>query len=111
MEAGGVDGMAHITGGGIAGNLSRILPDTVTGRVWMKRWARPEIFHAIQKAGDVAESEMDKTFNLGLGMILVVSPDAVEGLLSVLQAMDPTISVVGEVEAGDGSVVIERGNS
>jgi len=110
MRAGGVDGMAHITGGGIAGNLSRILPDTVTGRLWMERWTRPEIFHAIQKAGDVAESEMDKTFNLGLGMILVVAPDAVEGLLSVLQTMDPAISVVGEVEAGDGSVVIERGN-
>ena len=44
-------------------------------------------------------------------MILVVAPEAVEGLLSVLQVMDPAISVVGEVEAGDGSVVIERGNS
>ena len=68
-------GMSHITGGGIPGNLSRCLPKGMIVDVDYDSWERPEIFNVIQKAGDVEEEEMRKTFNLGIGFCLIVPPD------------------------------------
>ena len=68
-------GMSHITGGGIPGNLPRCLPKRMTVDVDYDSWERPEIFNVIQKAGDVEEEEMRKTFNLGIGFCLIVPPD------------------------------------
>ena len=68
-------GMSHITGGGIPGNLPRCLPEGMTVDVDYDSWERPEIFNVIQKAGDVEEEEMRKTFNLGIGFCLIVPPD------------------------------------
>jgi len=68
-------GMSHITGGGIPENLPRCLPKGMTVDVDYDSWERPEIFNVIQKAGDVEEEEMRKTFNLGIGFCLIVPPD------------------------------------
>ena len=68
-------GMSHITGGGIPENLPRCLPKGMTVDVDYDSWERPEIFNIIQKAGDIEEEEMRKTFNLGIGFCLVVPPD------------------------------------
>ena len=68
-------GMSHITGGGIPENLPRCLPKGMTVDVDYDSWQRPEIFNVIQKAGDVEEEEMRKTFNLGIGFCLIVPPD------------------------------------
>ena len=68
-------GMSHITGGGIPENLPRCFPKGMTGDVDYDSWERPEIFNVIQKAGDVEEEEMRKTFNLGIGYCLVVPPE------------------------------------
>ena len=68
-------GMAHITGGGIPGNLPRCLPEGMTVDVDYDSCERPEIFNVIQKAGDIEEEEMRKTFNLGIGFCLIVPPD------------------------------------
>ena len=68
-------GMSHITGGGIPGNLPRCLPEGITVDVDYDSWERPEIFNVIQKAGDIEEEEMRKTFNLGIGFCLIVPPD------------------------------------
>ena len=68
-------GMAHITGGGIPGNLPRCLPEGMTVDVDYDAWESPEIFNIIQKAGDIEEEEMRKTFNLGIGFCLIVPPD------------------------------------
>ena len=68
-------GMSHITGGGIPGNLPRCLPKGMTVDVDYDSWERPEIFNVIQKAGDIEEEEMRKTFNLGIGFCLIVPPD------------------------------------
>ena len=68
-------GMSHITGGGIPENLPRCLPKGMTVDVDYNSWERPEIFNIIQKAGDIEEEEMRKTFNLGIGFCLVVPPD------------------------------------
>ena len=70
-----IHGMAHITGGGIPENLPRCLPEGVTVDIDYDSWERPEIFNVIQKAGNVEEEEMRKTFNLGLGFCLIVPPD------------------------------------
>ena len=70
-----IHGMAHITGGGIPENLPRCLPEGMTVDVDYGSWERPEIFNVIQKAGDIEEEEMRKTFNLGIGFCLIVPPD------------------------------------
>ena len=67
--------MAHITGGGIPENLPRCLPEGITVDIDYDSWERPEIFNVIQKAGDIEEEEMRKTFNLGIGFCLIVPPD------------------------------------
>ena len=68
-----VHAFAHVTGGGIPGNLVRVLPDRCDAVVERGRWEEPRIFAEIQRAGDVADDEMEHVFNLGLGMLAVVS--------------------------------------
>ena len=70
-----IHGMAHITGGGIPENLPRCLPEGITVDIDYDSWERPEIFNVIQKAGDIEEEEMRKTFNLGIGFCLIVPSD------------------------------------
>ena len=70
-----IHGMAHITGGGIPENLPRCLPEGMTVDIDYDSWERPEIFNVIQKAGNIEEEEMRKTFNLGIGFCLIVPPD------------------------------------
>ena len=74
----GVDGFSHITGGGIEGNTKRILPDNLSLNVDWDAWDRPEIFKLIQSIGNVPEEDMRSSFNLGIGLIAVVKPNAVE---------------------------------
>ena len=99
-ELGGIrwKGAAHITGGGILGNLPRCLPDRLGARLDRKAWKTPPIFDLIRKRGRVAEDEMNGTFNMGLGMILVMDPGDVP----------PGAVVVGEVvrHSGPDRVVI-----
>ena len=70
-----IHGMAHITGGGIPENLPRCLPEGMNVDIDYDSWERPEIFNVIQKAGNIEEEEMRKTFNLGIGFCLIVPPD------------------------------------
>jgi phosphoribosylformylglycinamidine cyclo-ligase len=91
-------GAAHITGGGILGNLPRCLPDRLGARLDRKAWDVPTIFALVRKRGRIADDEMHGTFNMGLGMILVVDPaDVPSGA-----------AVVGEVvrHSGPDRVVI-----
>lgn len=85
LEAGGVRAIAHITGGGIPGNLPRVLPEGIGAEIDERSFPRPAIFDVIQKRANVAEHEMRRTFNLGIGMIFAVAPeqaDAVEKALT-----------------------------
>ena len=86
---------AHITGGGIAENLERVLPDDVTARIDTSAWAHPPIFAAIADGLDVSPAEMYRVFNMGLGAILVAAPDAAAQLLGDL----PHALRVGEIVA------------
>ncbi len=104
LEEVDVHGIAHITGGGITGNLIRVLPDGVSAELDRRSWEAPRIFGEIQALGGIDDDEMAKVFNLGLGMIVVVAADDAYKALDVLRASGHRASEVGRVVEGDGSV-------
>jgi phosphoribosylformylglycinamidine cyclo-ligase len=103
-----VHAFAHITGGGIPGNLVRVLPDRCDGVVHRGNWEEPRIFAAVQAAGDVDDDEMEHVFNLGLGMLAVVPADEVFRALDAVRAAGHEAWVVGEVVDGHGRALVDR---
>jgi len=101
---GGVHACAHVTGGGIAGNLSRVLPEGCDAYLDDGTWETPRIFAEISRLGDVSESEMARVFNLGLGFVVVVDPESADTALSALATSGQRSTVVGEVLDGTGQV-------
>lgn len=99
-----IKGMAHITGGGIEGNLVRILPDNCAAEIDSSSWEVPPIFDVIQKAGKVERKEMFKTFNMGIGMILVVSSKNASKLRKDLTRAGERVFSIGEIVAGEKKV-------
>ncbi|MGQ0825090.1 MAG: phosphoribosylformylglycinamidine cyclo-ligase [Actinomycetota bacterium] len=99
-----VHAFAHITGGGIPGNLARVVPDRCDALVRSDAWERPRIFTEIQRAGDVAEDEMAHVFNLGLGMVAVVSADAALHAVDTIRSSGHDAWLVGEIVEGHGRV-------
>jgi phosphoribosylformylglycinamidine cyclo-ligase len=103
-----VHGVAHITGGGLSGNLPRSLPPTYHARLRRSSWDVPMIFREIRDAGLVSDQEMARVFNLGLGMVVVVPSSQATAAIGVLAAAgQPGAAVVGEVVEGAGPVVFE----
>ena len=98
-----VKGIAHITGGGITLNLPRILPPGIVAVVEKRRWRLPPIFTMIQEKGPVPEREMFRTFNMGVGMILVVSPPSKAGVLRHISEANWQAWEIGRLELGDHS--------
>ena len=92
-----INGMSNITGGGIEGNTRRIVPSGLKLKIDWKAWSRPPIFKLIQKAGGVPEDDMRRTFNLGLGLIMIVAPRDVERLLKSLRMAKESPVLVGEI--------------
>jgi phosphoribosylformylglycinamidine cyclo-ligase len=107
LEAGdAIKGMAHITGGGITDNLPRVLPEGTDARVRVSAWTVPPIFGWLQRAGGVPHDDMLRTFNMGIGMILVVAPEEADAVLGALAAAGEADAVrIGEIAAGRGQVV------
>lgn len=103
LRRGSVKGMAHITGGGITGNLVRILPDGCRAVVDRSQWRVPGVFRLLQRLGDVAEAEMFRTFNMGLGYMLVVGRRRVDSTLATLRRHGEKPVVVGAIERDSGS--------
>lgn len=102
-----IRGVAHITGGGIPGNLRRILPESVDAVVSRARWETPRIFDEIQQVGAVSDEEMARVFNLGIGMIAAVPPGDAYKALDVLRDHGVRAVDIGSVVEGSGSVHIE----
>jgi phosphoribosylformylglycinamidine cyclo-ligase len=102
-----VHGVAHITGGGLTDNIPRVLPDTCGVTLSREAWPRDPVFDWLQDAGGIADAEMYRTFNCGVGMVAIVPPDAVEAALELLKARGERASVIGVVRDGQGDVVIE----
>jgi phosphoribosylformylglycinamidine cyclo-ligase len=99
-----VHGLAHITGGGIAGNLVRVLPPAVEAIVDPSSWEWPALFRVIADGGKVARDEMRDVFNLGVGMIAVVAPADVEAVVAAAGAVGVAAWRLGEVRAGPRAV-------
>ena len=99
----GVRAMCHVTGGGLTGNLPRVLPEGLGARLDRRSWATPAIFDLIRERGSVQESEMLRTFNMGIGFVIVVEPTLERPLLDALTKNHGQESfVIGEVVEGDG---------
>jgi phosphoribosylformylglycinamidine cyclo-ligase len=101
---GSVHACAHITGGGIPGNLARVLPAGADAVLEWGSWEVPRIFAEIHRLGEVPDDEMAQVFNLGLGMVLVVEPASTPALLAALERTGVSADVVGEVTPGSGEV-------
>ena len=104
MPRGTIRGMAHITGGGLPGNLPRVLPPRCHARVRRGSWRTPPIFTLIERLGRVARPEMDRTFNNGVGFVLVVARRRAERVLAHLAARRLRPAVIGEIIAGEPGV-------
>jgi phosphoribosylformylglycinamidine cyclo-ligase len=102
-----VHGLAHITGGGIPGNLVRVLPDNCDAVVLRGKWEVPEIFNEIQRTGEIGPDEMTKVFNMGIGMIAVVAPRDVYRAHDLLRDAGHDSVDIGEVVDGEGRVLLK----
>jgi len=97
--------LAHITGGGFPGNLPRVLPAGLGARIRRSAWQVPALFRLIQKGGGIADAEMFRTFNMGIGMVVVVSPADLHEVEHSLERRGETSFVIGSVVAAPGVVV------
>ena len=97
-----VKGLAHITGGGLTGNVPRILRDGLIARIDKASWTRPAVFQWLQRTGNVTEDEMFRVFNCGIGMALVVSAVHARRALDELRAAGETVFEIGSIERGAG---------
>ena len=102
VKSGGVHALAHITGGGLTENLPRVLPEGLGADINLDAWELPEVFKWLAATGGMAEAELLKTFNSGIGMILSVDAREADRLKALLEAEGETVSVLGAVTAGEG---------
>lgn len=102
LEAGRVRGLAHVTGGGIPGNLPRVLPEGLGAEVRREAWTVPTVFRTLQEAGNVTREEMDRVFNMGVGMIVVSRPDDAAAVLEAAEAAGIGAAEIGTVVPGSG---------
>jgi phosphoribosylformylglycinamidine cyclo-ligase len=103
-----VKGFAHITGGGLTDNIPRVLPDDLECVLQRKSWPRDPVFDWLASAGKVSLPEMYRTFNCGIGMIVVVAPSEADAALASLRASGETASVIGQVARGTRGAVVEE---
>jgi phosphoribosylformylglycinamidine cyclo-ligase len=104
-----VKGIAHITGGGLTDNIPRVLPENVFARLEAIRWPRPPIFDWLKRRGHIEDAEMHRTFNCGIGMVLVVSPDDANATIDALAAGGAEAFHIGFIvarEAGQPQTVV-----
>ena len=97
-----VKGMAHITGGGLTENIPRVLPDAVTAVIDRKLWVAPSIFAWLQQLGKVDDVEMARTFNCGIGMVVIVAKENAATAVAHLQASGESVFAIGEIRRRTG---------
>jgi len=96
-RTGKVKALAHITGGGLFENIPRVLPAGLAAELDARRWQRPAVFSWLARAGGVADAEMARTFNCGIGMMLVTAPDAARAVTAVLAGAGETVFEIGRI--------------
>lgn len=97
-----VRALAHITGGGVSGNLPRVLPANSVARLDQRRWERPKIFEHLKRLGGIEEAELERTFNCGLGLCVVVPASDVDQAVAAIASAGEVGRVVGVIGAGAG---------
>ncbi len=97
-----IKGLAHITGGGIPGNLQRVLPQGLGAVIDRSSWEIPPAFRILQEGGGVSTEEMDRVFNMGIGMIAVVEESKTPSLISSARERGSDAWVIGEITDGEG---------
>lgn len=102
IEAGGIHALAHITGGGLTENLPRVLPDGMGAEINLDAWTLPSVFSWLSEVGGTTPDNMLKTFNCGVGMVLVVDPAQAETLSAVLTDAGETVFEIGHVTSTEG---------
>ncbi|MNJ57303.1 Phosphoribosylformylglycinamidine cyclo-ligase [compost metagenome] len=105
-----VKGMAHITGGGFIENIPRVLPDNVSAEIDHGSWPILPIFDLMQQKGEVSNRDMFTTFNMGIGLVIVVAQNEVEQTLDALRGAGETPYVIGRVTAGNREVTFTGAN-
>ena len=101
-----IHAMAHITGGGLPGNLDRALPTTLDAVVEKESWSVPPLFLELQKAGDVPAEEMFRVFNMGVGLVLIVPPENADVIIRAADAAGVGAWEMGELRPGSGNVIL-----
>jgi phosphoribosylformylglycinamidine cyclo-ligase len=102
IRAGGVHGLAHITGGGLTENPPRVLPEGLACEIDLGSWALPPVFRWLATTANMSEPELLKTFNCGIGMVLVVAADRADALQALLAAEGETVARIGHISEGQG---------
>ena len=102
-----VHGMAHITGGGLPGNIPRVLPRDCDAVIKQTSWPRHRIFAFLQKQGPVEEAEMFRVFNMGIGFVLIVAEDFADSIAKKLRRYGEQVYRIGRITTGTGKVVIK----
>jgi phosphoribosylformylglycinamidine cyclo-ligase len=102
MESIDVKGMVHITGGGLVENIPRVLQPHLTAVLDASAWTMPPLFQWLQQHGGVADAEMHRVFNCGIGMVVIVSPEQADAALAQLQAAGESVSKIGVIRARAG---------
>jgi phosphoribosylformylglycinamidine cyclo-ligase len=108
LEAGDVRALAHITGGGIPGNLSRVLPPDCDAVVDLDSWSRPPLFALLAEESGLSDADLYETLNMGVGMIVVVAASSTDSVLADPGVRSAGGFVCGEIVAGDGTVRLHR---
>jgi phosphoribosylformylglycinamidine cyclo-ligase len=103
---GTINAMAHITGGGLPGNLNRALPSNLNAVVDTSTWQIPNLFRQLEKAGGVERAEMFRTFNMGVGMVVISAESAVQGVLDASKAAGVHAWRLGHIANGSGQVIL-----
>lgn len=104
LQTGQVHGLSHITGGGLSENLPRVIGDDLDFVIDLDSWTLPTVFDWLRSAGNIADDEMLRTFNCGIGMAVIVSASTADALASRLSAAGETVYRIGEIASGTGSV-------
>ena len=103
-----VHAMAHITGGGLVGNIPRVLPKDCNAEIKTSSWPVPKIFPFLQKTGPIEKQEMFRVFNMGIGFALIVAEDFADSIARKLQRWGEKVSRIGRITRGTGKVVLKK---
>lgn len=101
-----ISALAHITGGGLLENIPRVLPDDLAAKIWLNSWQQSELFAWLQTTAGIDHYEMNRTFNNGIGMVLIIPQDSAAACAETLRNLGETVYAIGRIEKRDTAAAI-----